>query len=127
MFEHGLRSPCEALRAVVTWTTTPQAVESSRWHFPPSSEWPDQDLVAGGADLEPSTLIDAYRRGLFPMLVSELPGVLGWWSPEWRGVIPRDQLRVARSLKQGARKFEVRIDTCFEEVMRGCGDPSRAA
>ncbi|HUR35454.1 MAG TPA: leucyl/phenylalanyl-tRNA--protein transferase [Vicinamibacterales bacterium] len=109
----------------VTWDAPPQPVDASRWRFPPSTEWPDQDLVAGGADLEPGTLIDAYRRGLFPMLVSELPGVLGWWSPEWRGILPLDQLRVTRSLTQSAKRFEVRIDTCFEQVMRGCADPSR--
>jgi len=110
----------------VTWTTTPQPVESSRWRFPPPSEWPDQDLVAAGADLEPSTLIDAYARGLFPMLVSGMPGVLGWWSPDPRGIIPLDGLRVTKSLRQSSRRFDVRIDTCFEQVIRGCGDPARA-
>jgi leucyl/phenylalanyl-tRNA---protein transferase len=125
MFERRLRSRGEALRAVVTWTTTPQRVESTRWHFPPSSEWPDQDLVAGGSDLEPSTLIDAYRLGLFPMLVTGLPGVLGWWSPDPRGILPLDNLRVTKSLRQSARKYEVRVDTCFEDVMQGCADPSR--
>ena len=110
----------------VTWTTSPQPVESSRWRFPPPSEWPDQDLVAAGADLEASTLVDAYSRGLFPMLVSGMPGVLGWWSPDPRGIIPLDGLRVTKSLKQSAKKFDVRIDTCFERVIRGCGDPARA-
>jgi leucyl/phenylalanyl-tRNA--protein transferase len=110
----------------VTWTTPPQPVESSRWQFPPPSEWPDQDLIAAGADLDPSTLVDAYRRGLFPMLVSGMPGVLGWWSPDPRGIIPLDGLRVTKSLKQSVRKFNVRVDTCFEQVVRGCGDPQRA-
>jgi leucyl/phenylalanyl-tRNA--protein transferase len=114
------------LSARVTWTTAPHPVESSRWRFPPSSEWPDQDLIAAGADLEPPTLIDAYRRGLFPMLVSGMPDVLGWWSPDPRGVIPLDGLHVTKSLRQSTRKFEVRVDTVFEQVIRGCGDPSRA-
>jgi leucyl/phenylalanyl-tRNA--protein transferase len=114
------------LSARVTWTTPPQPVESSRWRFPPQSDWPDQDLIAGGADLDPATLVDAYRRGLFPMIVSGLPDVLGWWSPDPRGIIPLDGLRVTKSLRQSARKFDVRVDTCFERVMRECGDPSRA-
>src|SRR6185436_6605166 len=36
-----------------------------------------------------------------------------------------DGLRVTRSMRQSAKRFEVRIDTCFETVMRACGDPSR--
>jgi len=126
MFGGTLRSSAESLSVRVTWTTSPQPVESSRWWFPPSSEWPEQDLVAAGADLEASTLVDAYSRGLFPMLVSGMPGVLGWWSPDPRGIIPLDGLRVTKSLKQSAKKFDVRIDTCFEQVIRSCGDPARA-
>ncbi|MGC4085643.1 MAG: leucyl/phenylalanyl-tRNA--protein transferase [Vicinamibacterales bacterium] len=109
----------------MTWSSTPQPAGQSRWHFPPADEWPDQDLVAGGADLEPSTLLDAYRHGLFPMPVSGLPDTLGWWSPDPRGIIPLDSLRVTRSLRQSSRRFEVRVDTCFETVMRGCGDRQR--
>ena len=78
-----------------------------------------------GADLEPSTLIDAYRRGVFPMEISDLPRVLGWWSPDPRGILPLDGLRVTRSMRQSAKRFEIRVDTCFARVMRGCADPSR--
>ena len=88
-------------------------------------DWPQQDLVCGGADLEPPTLIEAYRRGLFPMPVSGLPGVLGWWSPDPRGILPIGALRVSRSLRQSAKRFEVRVDTCFVAVVRGCADPHR--
>ena len=90
-----------------------------------ASEWPDSDLVKVGADLEPSTVIDAYRRGLFPMGISELPGLLGWWSPNPRGIMPLDGLRVTRSMRQSARRFDVCVDTCFTRVVRGCADPSR--
>ena len=44
----------------------------------------DGDLVGLGADLEPGTLLAAYRQGLFPMRV-EQDGPLGWWSPDPRG------------------------------------------
>ena len=73
----------------------PQPVGKSRWRFPPASEWPVDDLVSAGGDLEPSTLIDAYRHGLFPMEITGLPGVLGWWSPNPRGILPLDRLRVS--------------------------------
>jgi leucyl/phenylalanyl-tRNA--protein transferase len=86
---------------------------------------PAADLVSVGGDLEPETLVDAYRRGIFPMEVSGLPGVLGWWSPDPRGILPLDGLRVTRSLRQSAKRFGVGVDTCFETVIRACADPSR--
>jgi leucyl/phenylalanyl-tRNA--protein transferase len=70
-------------------------------------------------------LITAYRQGLYPMPVDARGKVCGWWSPNPRGVLPLDNLRVTRSLRQSARKFEVRIDTCFSDVVRGCATPSR--
>lgn len=86
---------------------------------------PEGDLVTAGGDLEPATLIAAYRRGIFPMEVTQLPNVLAWWSPDPRGIVPLDGLRVTRSMRQSARRFEIRIDTCFDRVIRGCADPSR--
>jgi leucyl/phenylalanyl-tRNA--protein transferase len=59
------------------------------------------------------------------MEVTALDGKLGWWSPEPRGIVPLDRLRVTKSMRQSARRFEIRVDTCFADVMRACGDPSR--
>jgi leucyl/phenylalanyl-tRNA--protein transferase len=110
---------------VTEWATTPQPVGESRWRFPLPAEMPEGDLVTAGGDLEPATIVAAYRRGIFPMEVSQLPGVLAWWSPDPRGVLPLDGLRVTRSMRQSAKRYEIRTDTCFERVMRGCADPSR--
>jgi len=110
---------------MTSWDATPQPVGKSPWRFPPVSAWPETDLVDLGADLTPATVIDAYRRGVFPMGLSEVPGLLGWWSPNPRGILPLDGLRVTRSMRQSAKKFDVRVDTCFARVMRECGDPSR--
>jgi leucyl/phenylalanyl-tRNA--protein transferase len=100
-------------------------VGESPWRFPPSAEWPDDDLILAGADLEPATLIAAYRNGIFPMALPEPADVLGWWSPNPRGIVPLDHLRVTSSMKQSAKRYQVRVDTCFGEVMRGCANPSR--
>jgi leucyl/phenylalanyl-tRNA--protein transferase len=86
---------------------------------------PESDLVTVGGDLEPSTLIHAYRRGIFPMEVTGMPGVIGWWSPDPRGIVPLDGLRVTKSMRQSARRFEIRVDTSFGRVIRACADPSR--
>ena len=80
------------------------------------------DVWAIGADLEPGTLIAAYRLGLFPMPVD---GSLVWWSPEERAVIPVEGFRVSRSLRRAGRGYEIRIDTAFGAVMHGCADPRR--
>ncbi len=110
---------------MTSWEAAPQPVGKSRWPLPPRSAWPDSDLLALGADLEPSTVIDAYRRGMFPMGVSELGDRLGWWSPDPRGILPLDGLRVTRSMGQSVKRYEIRVDTCFTRVMRACADPSR--
>jgi leucyl/phenylalanyl-tRNA--protein transferase len=110
---------------VTDWFTTPRPAGESRWPFPPPDRWPAGDLIAVGGDLAPATLIHAYRHGIFPMEVSALQGKLGWWSPDPRGIVPLEHLRVTRSLRQSAKRFEIRVDTCFAEVMRACADPSR--
>lgn len=96
-----------------------------QWAFPPASSWPEEDLITTGGDLEPATLVSAYRRGIFPMEARGLPGILAWWSPDPRGILPLDGLRVTRSMRQSAKQFEIRIDTCFADVMRACANPSR--
>jgi leucyl/phenylalanyl-tRNA--protein transferase len=95
------------------------------WSFPPPHRWPgDDDLVAIGADLAPGTLLSAYRAGLFPMPFDEA-GAPGWWSPVERGVLPLDGVRVPRSLRKSAHRFEIRVDTAMEEVLDACADPRR--
>jgi leucyl/phenylalanyl-tRNA--protein transferase len=81
-------------------------------------------VVGVGADLEPGTLLAAYRAGLFPMRLHR-GGPIAWWSPDPRGVIPLDGLHVSRSLRRSTRRFDVRVDSQFEAVVRGCADPAR--
>jgi leucyl/phenylalanyl-tRNA--protein transferase len=50
---------------------------------------------------------------------------MGWWSPDPRGVLPLDGLRVSRSLGKACRRYELRVDTAFDEVIAACADPSR--
>lgn len=107
------------------WLSTPEALANCKWAFPPVSSWPEDDLIITGGDLDPATLVAAYRRGIFPMEARGLPGILAWWSPDPRGILPLDGLRVTRSMRQSARQFEIRIDSCFADVIRACADPSR--
>jgi leucyl/phenylalanyl-tRNA---protein transferase len=93
----------------------------------PALAAPGEDLIAIGADLTPGTLLAAYRAGLFPMPVDprRRRSKIAWYSPDPRGIIPIDGLHVSRSMQRSFRRFEIRIDTAFVEVMRRCGEPSR--
>lgn len=98
----------------------------SAWDFPgPSRFHPEDDLVATGADLEPGTLLAAYRHGLFPMPVGGPRAPMAWFSPVHRGVLRPGDLRVSRSLRKSARHFEIRVDTACAEVIDACADPAR--
>lgn len=83
----------------------------------------DSGVVAIGADLEPGTLLSAYRSGLFPMPFDRKR--VAWFSPDPRGILPLDGLRVSRSLRRSVQRYEVRLDTRFVEVMERCADPRR--
>ena len=95
------------------------------WIFPDPAIADADDLVGMGADLEPGTVLSAYRQGLFPMPSDENRVPMLWWSPQQRAVLPLRDLRVSRSLRQSVRRMEIRVDTAFSEVIRACADPAR--
>jgi leucyl/phenylalanyl-tRNA--protein transferase len=100
---------------------------------PPPTDWdlPDpavvgsdeHGVVALGADLRPGTLLAAYRHGLFPMHVDR-GRHLAWWSPDPRGVL-LGPVVLTKSLRRSLRRYEIRVDTAFAEVVSACADPSR--
>jgi len=81
-------------------------------------------LVSVGDDLRPDTILAAYRRGLFPMPVQP-GGPIGWWSPNPRGVLEPRDVHVSSSMAKVMGRFEIRVDTAFEEVLERCADPAR--
>ena len=95
----------------------------TRWTMPTNPPLDDSDIVALGADLEPGTLLAGYRSGLFPMPFDRRR--IAWFSPDPRGIIPLDAVGVSRSLRRSMKRYEVRMNTCFTEVMAACADPGR--
>lgn len=85
-----------------------------------AGETDDADLVAVGADLEPPTLVHAYRHGLFPWPHGRRQ--LPWFSPNPRGVLPPERLRVSKSLRQTLRRsgWTATVDGAFSEVIAAC-------
>jgi leucyl/phenylalanyl-tRNA--protein transferase len=73
--------------------------------------------------LTPEGVELAYRHGIFPM-ADEQSGEVLWFRPDPRAVIPIGGLHVSRSLARTIRRggFEIRVDSDFEGVMRGCAD-----
>jgi len=71
--------------------------------------------------LTPDGVELAYRHGIFPM-ADEGSGEILWFRPDPRAIIPLDGFHISRSLARTLRRgiFEVRVDTDFEGVMRGC-------
>ena len=102
----------------------PVDVGPSRWSLPDNSSWPIDDVIATGADLEPSTLIDAYRHGLFPMHAGS-DEVLAWWSPVLRGVLELDSLRITRSMRRSSKRYRCTVDEGFDEVIAACAQIPR--
>ncbi len=99
---------------------------TSRYAFDLTVAVPGEDLIGVGADLEPGTLLSGYRAGVFPMgLGRHGRGPVGWWSPDPRGILPIDGMKISRSLRRSAAGFEIRVDTAFDEVVAACADSRR--
>jgi leucyl/phenylalanyl-tRNA--protein transferase len=103
--------------------SAPVEPEPSKWVLPSDGPTDDSALVAIGGDLEPGTLLAAYRMGLFPMPVPRRR--IGWFSPDPRGILPLDQLVISRSLRRSLRRYDVSRNEAFTEVVTNCADPRR--
>jgi len=90
-------------------------------------------LLAAGADLSPTRLLQAYRSGIFPWFSEGQP--ILWWSTDPRMVLYTDQFKISNSLAKTLRKIErsrldggrwdVRFDSAFDDVMQACAAPRR--
>jgi leucyl/phenylalanyl-tRNA--protein transferase len=82
----------------------------------------EHGLVAVGGDLLPTTLLRAYRHGIFPWFNEGDP--LLWWSPDPRAIFELDRFYLSRRLIRTIRagKFRLTINQAFGDVLRGCAD-----
>jgi len=76
-------------------------------------------------------LLAAYRTGVFPMAESKRSDArIFWFRPDPRAILPLTEaegLHVPRTAARAARRggFEIRIDTAFRDVVKGCAGPRR--
>ncbi|GAB4183916.1 MAG: leucyl/phenylalanyl-tRNA--protein transferase [Thalassobaculales bacterium] len=76
--------------------------------------------------ITPELLLHAYAMGVFPMAEGRRDPRMFFVDPDRRGVLPLDRPHLPRSLRKTLRsgRFEVRCDTCFAAVLRGCAEPT---
>ncbi|MGH9279719.1 MAG: leucyl/phenylalanyl-tRNA--protein transferase [Acidimicrobiales bacterium] len=107
----------------------PAPVGPSPWALPDPAALRDggsgDGLVGVGADLAVETVVDAYRRGIFPWPHSGLP--LPWFSPDPRAVIPAGAVHCARSLRRRLRQsgWTTTADAAFDDVVAACAKRPR--
>ena len=90
--------------------------------MPRPEEAPPHGCLAAGGDLEPGTVLAAYRGGIFPW--PDPDGRLLWWSPDPRAILPLDGFHASRSLRRLARRGAYRVsrDEACGAVIAGCAD-----
>ncbi|SDD17340.1 leucyl/phenylalanyl-tRNA--protein transferase [Auraticoccus monumenti] len=91
--------------------------------FGDAEVWPRQDLIGVSSQLDEALVLEAYVRGVFPMPLED--GVVGWFAPMERGVLPLTGLRVTRSMRQSAKRYRTTVDADFDAVIHRCADPAR--
>ena len=75
--------------------------------------------------LTPDLIVKAYTAGIFPMAEHQDAEEIYWFEPPQRAILPLDErFHVPRSLAKflRAKPFDIRFDTNFESVIRGCAD-----
>lgn len=94
--------------------------------FPDANKANRSGIIAIEGDLSPKRLLAAYAAGIFPWYNEETEPIL-WWSPDPRMVLFPRNFRLSHSLLRTIKshRFEVKIDTCFNQVMRCCQTTAR--
>ena len=82
--------------------------------------------MAAGGDLQPTRLLAAYERGIFPWYSARQP--ILWWSPDPRMVLFPGEFNVSRSLRKTLRSgpYRTRVDHAFGATIRECAAPRRS-
>ena len=80
---------------------------------------PNCPLAIGG-NLEPDTLLRAYRMGIFPWYKANKTKV--WWSPHERMVLFPEEIHISKSMRSVLRNrgWVIRFDQNFSRVIRYC-------
>ena len=100
--------------------------EGDPW-FPDPSLAPPSGYLAAGGELTPERLVLAYSNGIFPWESAGEPRLWRWFSPDPRFLLFPEEFKPTRYLKAALSegRFDVRVDTAYEAVMRACSEIPR--
>lgn len=79
-----------------------------------------KDLAIIGSNLEPETILKAYKKGYFPWYNEGQPRC--WFHPDPRMVLFPDELKISKSMRPvlNGNKFIFKIDKSFLQVITSC-------
>jgi len=88
--------------------------------FPDVESAAEDGLLAFGGNLELTTLLNAYKKGIFPWYNPDEP--ICWYCPDPRFVLFPGKLKVSKSMKTIIKKnkFSFSVDKDFAGVIRNC-------
>lgn len=94
--------------------------------FPDPRLSEEDGFLAVGGGMGPEWLLNAYYMGIFPWYDDD-EGSPYWYSLDPRMVLLPGEFRCSKSLTRLLRSggFEVRIDTCFRQVVEACAGVKR--
>lgn len=83
------------------------------------------DIVHFGGEMTLENLRRAYRMGIFPWTIDNLP--LPWFCPERRAILEFENLHIPRTLRKEQKKtdFTFTIDRAFPAVIKQCAEIKR--
>jgi len=74
------------------------------------------------SNIPTEVILNAYKKGLFPMAETANSKEVYWLEPKQRGIFFFDQVKIPKKLKKLTKSFpfEISVDSKFEEVINNC-------
>ncbi len=103
----------------------PQSHDFPEWILFGEYYYDARDIIGFGGELSIGNLRNAYRKGIFPWHIDNMP--LPWFCPEKRAVLEFSELHIPASLAKAGRRalFSFTIDKAFDRVVKNCSKMRR--
>ena len=99
-------------------------IDAKNPKFPPVNKIckTHEGILCAGGNLEITTLLDAYSKGIFPWYNKGDP--ILWWSPDSRMVLMPENIHISSSMKKWLKKttFTIKTDTDFSATINACAN-----